>query len=79
MWPDAPTPAHHPPELTFAARRAAEAALAQLTALSVTVYLGADGRARFRAGRRIPTEARRAIELSGDAIEALLCERDLSK
>lgn len=79
MWPDAPAPAHYSSELTPAARRAAEAALAQLTALSVTVYLDETGRAKFRAGRRIPTEVQLPIERSGDLIEALLRQRDLSK
>jgi hypothetical protein len=79
MWPDAPTHAHYSSELTIAARRLAEAALDQLGKLGVRVTLDESARARFSAARRMPIEARRLIELHGDAIEALLRERASSK
>jgi hypothetical protein len=77
-WPDGSAPAHHPPELTVAARRLAAAALEELGKLGVTVALGESGRTHFSGGRFAPPAAMRMIERQGDLIEAFLIERAIA-
>jgi hypothetical protein len=74
LWPDSPTPAHHPVGLTVAARRLAELVLEELGRLGVVVTLDKTGRAHFRATKVPPPTARLAVERHGDLIEAYLIE-----
>jgi hypothetical protein len=71
-WPESPTPAHHATELTLAARRQAESAIAELQRHGVEVQLDKGGRARFRSAKVPSAGARRIIEVKGDLIEAYL-------
>jgi hypothetical protein len=75
MWPESRAQAHlQPLGLTPAARRVAEAALAELGRLGVTATLDDEGKARFRATKAPPLAAKRTIETHGDVIEAYLVE-----
>jgi hypothetical protein len=71
-WPETRTSVE-PVELTIAARRQAEAAIAELSRIGVRVGLDGAGRARF-SGKMAPVAAR-IIERMGDLIEAYLAER----
>jgi hypothetical protein len=75
LWPEAHASAHEPIELTIAARKSAETALAEFSRLGVNVAIGTNGRARFRSIRIPPPKARLMIEIHGDAIEAFLKEQ----
>jgi hypothetical protein len=73
LWPETGETAPHHAGLTLAARRLAEATVAELGRLGVVVTLEG-GRARFRA-KVLPSAARRLIETHGDLVEAFLHER----
>lgn len=62
-------------ELVPAARRLAESVIEELAAQGVTAWLDSSGRAHFRSLKVPPLAARRAIEIYGDLVEALLVER----
>ena len=70
-WPEVRASAHEPVELTIAARRQAESVLAMLQGHGVEVTLD-EGRIRFKSRRTPPLEARRAIEVMSDLLEATL-------
>jgi hypothetical protein len=75
QWPDSPSPAQHRPELTVAAKRLAEAALAELGRLGVAATLDKSGRAHFHAAGIPSRDARLIIETHADLVEAYLAER----
>ena len=72
-WPET-LPSREPVELSGPARRQAEATLAMVEGHGVEVLLD-EGKIRFKSRRTPPLEARRAIEVQGDLLEALLLVR----
>ena len=78
LWPESRATAHHPSELTVAAKRLAASALEGLNRLGVTVGLDKAGKASFHATRIPPPAARLTIERQGDLIEAYLIERAIA-
>jgi hypothetical protein len=66
------------PELAPAARLLAESVITELEAQGVTAWLDSSGRAHFRSHKVPPLAARRAIEIHGDLVEALLVERSIA-
>ena len=73
-WPTT-LPSHIPAELTPAARRQAEAAIAELERHGVTATLDGDGRVRFKASKRPAGAVAMLMERLSDSIEAYLIER----
>ena len=71
-WPETRASATHVVGLTVQARRLAEATLAELARLGVTVAIDDEGKARFRSTRAIPPIARQLIETRGDLLESYL-------
>jgi hypothetical protein len=69
-WPET-LPSREPVELSGPTRRQAESVLAMLEGHGVEVRLDGD-RVRFKSRKTPPLEARRAIEVQGDLVEALL-------
>ena len=62
-------------ELSPAARRQAEAAIAELERHGVTATLDGEGRVRFKASKRPPGAIAMLMERLSDSIEAYLIER----
>ena len=74
VWPEARAPSSHHIGLSVAARRLAEATLAELTRLGVTVAIDDEGRARFRTTKVLPPTAKRLIETHCDLLETFIKE-----
>lgn len=73
-WPEVRASAHEVVGLTAPARKQAEATIAMLEGHGVEVRLDGD-KIKFKSRKTPPLEARRAIEVQGDLLEAWLRER----
>ncbi len=74
-WPETRASAHEVVELTAAARRQAQEALATLEGFGIVAALDGDGRVRFKASKRPPGAIAMLMERLSDSIEAYLIER----